>query len=188
MVDTTSIFKDLQGFHLPPIDKWQPEHCVDFDIVIDANGKWFHEGALMKRRRLVKLFASVLRREQDGHYYLVTPPTKYRISVEDVPFIIVEMHVEHALKEGQKVYFRTNMDDQVLLSETHPISMRALPESYANSDNKHLVPYVYVRQGLLARLSRNVLFQLADYLDLSSKQQNQYKLTSQGHDFYLQVN
>lgn len=81
----------------PPLDRWQPALCGDIDIVIDRQGCWFHQGQPIKRQSLVNLFASILRREQDGDYYLVTPVEKWRIRVEDAALIVVDMDVVQAV-------------------------------------------------------------------------------------------
>jgi hypothetical protein len=132
----------------------QPEPQV-FDIRIAADGNWFHEGGLIGRLPLVKLFASVLRRESDGSYWLVTPVERGRIVVEDAPFIVTKMNVA-GTGASQIIRFVTNVDDVVTLSAEHPLVMRG----HANGDDVR--PYVEIRRGLDACLSRPVFYELAN--------------------------
>ena len=101
--------------------------CGDIDIRIAGDGTWFHEGCPIGRLPLVKLFASVLRREDDD-YWLVTPVEKARIAVDDVPFIAVEMEAEGD-GEAQCLRFRTNLDEWVSAGAAHPLAFRSLPGS-----------------------------------------------------------
>ena len=129
-----------------------------FDIHIASDGSWYHEGGLIGRPALVKLFASVLRREADGSFWLVTPVERGTITVEDAPFIVTSMEVEGDGEE-QQVRFRTNVEDDVVLGPDHPLQMRADPAAPGNRDGWR--PYVVVRDGLEARLSRPVFYELA---------------------------
>ena len=136
----------------------RPLHfCGDIDIRIAADGTWYHEGGPIGRLPLVKLFASVLRRDEVGDYWLVTPVERARIRVEDVPFIAVEMTVEGE-GEAQQIRFRTNLDDEVTAGPDHPIAFRMRP------DQPEKAPYVLVRGGMEARLARAVYYDLAAYL------------------------
>ena len=136
----------LRGLHQP-----EPQ---EFDIRIMADGSWYHEGGIIGRPALVKLFASVLRREPDGSFWLVTPVERGRITVDDAPFIVTAMTVTgHGTH--QNISFTTNVDDQITLSATHPLMMR----NHAAGDDVR--PYVMVRDGLEACLSRPVFYELA---------------------------
>ncbi len=116
------------------------------DFRIDANGQWYHDGALIKRARLAKLFADrALKIDEDGRYWLSTPFEKYSVVVEDVPFIVVE----YMLDDGV-VHLRTNMDEIVVLSKGSVWELR---------DG---VPYVEVRDGLFAKVARNVFYQMVE--------------------------
>ena len=126
-----------------------------FDIRIAADGTWFHEGRAIRRKRLVKLFASVLKRDESGDYWLETPVEKGRIVVEDAPFTAVE--VEESLRHGRKVLsFRTNLDDWVEAGEDHPIHVTV------NQETGEPRPYVSVRNGLDALILRPVYYRLAE--------------------------
>lgn len=127
--------------------------CGDIGLKIARDGTWFYEGTPIGRKPLVKLFATVLRREKDG-FYLVTPVEKVPIEVEGEPFIAVGMTREG---EGpdQTLTFQTNVDDVVTAGPSHRIGFRDL-----EADGK--APYVEVRDGLTARLSRSVYYELAE--------------------------
>lgn len=128
----------------------------EFDIRIAADGSWYHEGGLIGRPALVKLFSTALRREADGSYWLVTPVERGRIEVEDAPFIITSVDIEGG-GETQQLRFRTNVDDEVLLGAEHLLVMRPI----AGDDEGDLRPYVTVRDGLEALVARPVFYELA---------------------------
>ena len=127
----------------------------EFDIRIAADGSWYHEGGLIGRPALVKLFSSVLRREVDGSYWLVTPVERGRIDVEDAPFVITSVEIEGP-GQDQQIRFVTNVDDAVLLGAEHPLVMRPA----AGADD--LRPYVSIRNGLEALVARPVFYELAE--------------------------
>ena len=129
-----------------------------FDIRIASDGNWFHEGGLIGRPALVKLFATVLRREADGSYWLVTPAELGTITVDDVPFIVVAMQREGEGKQ-QRIRFHTNVDDTFLLGPDNPLQMRA-QHTELDVDEDGLRPYVLVRDNLQARLTRPVFYEL----------------------------
>ena len=135
----------------------QPE-AQRFDIRIASDGNWFHEGGLIGRPALVKLFATVLRREPDGSYWLVTPAERGTITVDDVPFIVVAMQCEGDGKQ-QQIRFHTNVEDTFLLGPDHPLQMRGQHTERA-VDEDGLRPYVLVRDNLQARLARPVFYEL----------------------------
>ena len=133
----------------------------EFDIRIATDGSWYHEGGLIGRPALVKLFASVLRREADGSYWLVTPVERGRIDVDDVPFIIIAAECEGD-GEDQVIRLRSNVDDDIILGAAHQLVMRSPP------DGDDLRPYVTVRPGidgrlgLEGRIARPVFYELAE--------------------------
>lgn len=132
-----------------PVDQWDPPLCGHSGMVIEPSGRWLHEGRPIDRPELVRLFASILRREADGSFVLVTPGEKLTIDVVDAPFVAVEMAVEG---EGpqRRIAFRLNSGDVVVAGPDHPLHMR---------DGR---PYLLVRRGLEARLERSVWFELAE--------------------------
>ncbi len=137
----------------PGIPQFPPDG--DFDIRIARDGTWFHEGAPITRKPLVKLFASVLRRDAQGQYWLQTPVEKGRILVEETPFVAVELSVK-GKGRGQRLGFRTNLDDWVEAGPDHPLRVFEGRETAGPS------PYILVREGLEARILRPVYYQLAD--------------------------
>ena len=132
-----------------------PDSCGDFSIRIGHDGTWYYHESPIRRLPLCRLFASVLRREADGTYWLVTPAERGRITVDDVPFIAVELNVKG---EGRNriLTFRTNLDDTAEAGESHPIRIVTLA---ATGEPR---PYVTIRPGLDARLARSVFYQLVD--------------------------
>jgi len=137
------------GKGLPPVHLWNPPDCGDIDMRIATDGTWFYQKSPIGRAALVRLFASVLKREGD-RYVLVTPVEKCGIAVDDVPFLAVEMQVEAAA--GQVLHFRTNVDDWVACGPEH--ALRFDPEPATGG----LKPYLHVRRGLWARLTRALFY------------------------------
>jgi hypothetical protein len=140
---------------LPPVHLWNPPFCGDLDMRIAGDGTWFYLGTPIGRLPLVKLFASVLKRE--GHrYFLVTPVEKCGIRVDDAPFLAVEMQVERAGTPDQILRFRTNVDDWVVCSAEHALRFVTDPAT------EGLKPYLHVRRDLWAKVSRPVLYDLVE--------------------------
>jgi len=137
-----------------PASKRPPLHWGDLEMRIAHDGTWFYRGSPINRLALVKLFASVLRREADGGYWLVTPAERGRIEVEDAPFLAVALMVEG---EGryQKLIFRTNLDEFVTAGLDNPLRVGTT----ANGEPR---PYILVRDRLDARLARPVFYELVD--------------------------
>jgi hypothetical protein len=138
----------------PPVERWNPPFCGDLDMRIAADGTWFYLKTPIGRPALVKLFASVLKREGD-HYFLVTPVEKCGIRVDDAPFIAVELNVERA-DGGQVLNFRTNVDDWVACGQQH--KLRFEPEARTGG----LKPYLHVRRDLWAKVTRALFFDLVE--------------------------
>jgi hypothetical protein len=141
----------------PLSDKPPPVDHGDLDMRIARDGTWFYRGSPIARQPLVKLFASVLRREADGSYWLVTPVERGRIAVEDAPFLAVEVSSEGSGRD-RKLSFRTNLDEIVAAGPAHPLRV----ETAANGEPE---PYLLVRPGLEARLNRPVFYELVDLAD-----------------------
>lgn len=139
---------------LPPVEKWNPPFCGDIDMEIRADGTWFYMGTPIGRAPLVRLFSTVLRRDEDGKTFLVTPVEKVGIRVIDAPFLAVEMAAtENAT--GPLLTFRTNVGDVVEVGEEHPLRFEIEPKTGG------LKPYVHVRGRLEALLSRPLMYDLA---------------------------
>lgn len=137
----------------PPVETWNPEFCGDIDMRIARDGTWHYMGSPIGRPPMVRLFASILRRDADGRYYLVTPVEKVGITVEDAPFLAVEMTVTGEGRD-QVLRFRTNVDDEVEAGAEHPIRVETDPETGAPA------PYVRVRGRLDALIARSVYYDL----------------------------
>ena len=152
-----SLFDHIEPFRDQPLDKWHPKKCVDIDIRIDDRGIWHYQGSPITRHRIAKLFATVLRKE-DEDFFLITPPVKYRIRVDDAPFNAVELQ-NKGEDENLELFLRTNMDDVIRIDEDHPLSL----EQRENSQSD--LPYVTVRDGLMARILRPVYYQMAEFLE-----------------------
>jgi hypothetical protein len=135
---------------LPPVEKWTPSHCGDSEMRIGRDGTWYHEGSPIGRPAMVRLFSTILRREPDGRFVLVTPVEKLDIEVEDAPFVAVELRSEG---EGRtrNLAFRLNTGDLVVAGPDHRLRFEAGPH-----------PYLEVRGGLDALVARPVYYELAE--------------------------
>ncbi|MBP2548850.1 hypothetical protein J2858_001766 [Neorhizobium galegae] len=140
---------------LPPVERWNPPFCGDIDMEIRADGRWFYMGTPIGRPALVRLFSTVLRKDEDGHTYLVTPVEKVRIKVEDAHFLGVEMTAGER-DGGPVLTLRTNVGDVVEVGSEH--RLRFLIEG----EHRQLKPYVLVRGRLDALLSRAVMYELIE--------------------------
>ncbi|SHF14129.1 hypothetical protein SAMN02745157_1741 [Kaistia soli DSM 19436] len=145
----------LTDFRPAPVERWNPAHCGRIDIIIDRNGDWHHEGGRIERAALVRLFATVLRREADGTYVLVTPHEKLMITVEDAPFLAIDL-VEDDRSRPPALVFATNIGEAVRLDCDHPLRVAG------GGPDAPFIPYLTVRAGLEARLTRAVAADLAD--------------------------
>jgi uncharacterized protein len=139
---------------LPPVHLWDPPFCGDLDMRIAADGTWYYLKTPIGRPALVKLFASVLKREGD-RYFLVTPVEKCGIAVDDAPFLAVEMRPEES-GGVRTLHFRTNVDDWVACGPGH--ALRFEPEP----DTGGLKPYLHVRRDLWAKVTRALFFDLVE--------------------------
>ncbi len=135
------------GRALPPVHLWTPPLSGVMDLTICRDGRWVHEGREITREGLVRLFASILKREGDDHF-LVTPVEKWQITVEDAPFVVVDLEAT-GMSRAQEVRFTTNLGDSARIDADHPLRMGAQG-----------VPYVTLRRGLDARLDRKSFYRL----------------------------
>ncbi|MCF6320764.1 MAG: DUF1285 domain-containing protein [Rhizobiaceae bacterium] len=139
-----------------PVEKWEPEFCGDLDMEIRRDGTWFYMGTPIGRQALVNLFATVLRKDEDGKTYLVTPVEKIGIRVEDAHFVAVEMNAHE--EDGQQVLtFRTNIGELVEAGKHNPLRF----EKVAKNDG--VKPYLLVRGRLEALLARPVMYELISH-------------------------
>jgi hypothetical protein len=139
---------------VPPVHLWNPPFCGDLDMRIAGDGTWFYLGTPIGRPALVKLFASVLKREGEK-YFLVTPVEKCGIRVDDAPFLAVEMKVEEG-PAGRALHFRTNVEDWVACGPGHALRFEQEPNSGG------LKPYLHVRRDLWAKVTRTLFFDLVE--------------------------
>jgi hypothetical protein len=138
---------------LPPVSQWQPERCSDSGMRIARDGTWYHDGAPIRRPAMVRLFATILRHEEDGGFALVTPVERLSIEVEDAPFVAVEVRSEGEGR-SRRLAFRLNTDDIVVANEMHGLRIAM------QDDGPH--PYLHVRDRLEARIARPVYYELAE--------------------------
>ena len=139
----------------PPVESWDPPYCGDIGMAVRADGTWTYQGSPIGRAGLVKLFASVLRRDADGRHYLVTPAEKVDVAVEDAPFLAVEMQVD-GVGPDQRLTFRTNVDDIVVCGADRPMRFEV------ERGGEGLKPYVRVRGRLEALVTRAVYYDLVE--------------------------
>ena len=163
---------------LPPVERWNPPFCGDIDMRIGADGTWFYQKTPIGRPALVKLFASVLKREGDK-YFLVTPVEKVGIVVDDVPFLAVEMHVSDD-NTGRILQFRTNVDDWISAGRGHALRFEPQPKTGG------LKPYLHVRRDLWAKVTRALFYDLVgmgEERDVDGK--TMFGVLSQGEFFAM---
>ena len=169
-----------EGRSIPPLEKWHPDNIADMDLVIKANGKWWHEGGEMTRESLVSLFATILWKEEHNgvtEYFLKTPVQKIRIQVEDAPLLINDVGI---VQEGSNSWleFTTTTGDVVRLDDEHPITLKAYHSSDKEEIEMQVRPYMPVRNGLTALIGRNTFYHLTEIGELT-EQNGQAILTLQ---------
>jgi hypothetical protein len=138
---------------LPPVERWNPQHCGDSEMRIARDGTWYHQGSPIGRPAMVRLFSTILRREPDGSFVLVTPVEKLSIEVEDAPFVAVELRTDGE-GESRSLAFRLNTGDVVMAGPNNPLRFEA------GDEGPH--PYLLVRHGLEALIARPVYYELAN--------------------------
>ena len=173
-----------EGRAIPPLENWHPEQTTDMDLVIKANGEWWHEGGHMTRESLVSLFATILWKEENNgtvEYFLKTPAQKLRIQVEDAPLLINDVGI---VNEGNESWleFTTTTGDIVRLDDKHPITLRSYiakdKENFTENNSqeqasqhsesaRQIRPYILVRHGLTALIGRNTFYHLTEIGELT---------------------
>ena len=143
---------------LPPVERWNPDHCGSSGMRIARDGTWYHEGSPIGRQAMVRLFSTILRREPDGSFVLVTPVEKLDIEVEEAPFVAVELRSEGE-GERRNLAFRLNTGDAVVAGPDHPLRFE-LPQGQDGEEGPR--PYLLVRPGLEALIARPVYYELAE--------------------------
>lgn len=152
-ISIADLQKLIDERRLPPVDKWNPEHCGHSEMRIARDGTWYHQGSPIRRPAMVRLFSTVLRREPDGRHVLVTPVEKLEIDVETTAFRATEMQTEGSGRD-RTVAFRLDSGDAIIAGDVNPIRIVETPEGPS--------PRVEVRHGLEAELSRGIYYELAE--------------------------
>lgn len=143
-----------RNFEHPPLHLWHPPLSGAIDIRIAADGRWFHEGGEIRRDALVRLFASILRCEEDGEYYLVTPVEKWRIVVEKHPLMVVRVDGT-GVGRNERLIATLNTGSEIVIGADHPLSL----------DPELQVPVLEASNGLTALFNRNAWYHLVDLAD-----------------------
>jgi hypothetical protein len=170
-----SIEKQVSGernYDAPPLQLWHPELSGDIDIQIKADGSWYHEGAKISREAIVQLFASILRREDDGGYYLVTPGEKWRIAVDVHPLLVTDVNWGEGDKEGT-VQATLNTGKKVDIDQQHPLFLEP------DMDN---IAAIKLPHGLAALFSRNAWYRL---VEMAEHRQDHVVVVSGGQSYIL---
>jgi hypothetical protein len=196
-----------EGRAIPPLEKWHPEDITDMDLVIKANGEWWHEGGQMTRESLVSLFATILWKEENNgatEYFLKTPVQKIRIQVEDAPLLINDVGIVHE-DNMSWLEFTTTTGDVVRLDNEHRIILKAYnPENSVKADRVNnpigiepnpnvandtpVRPYMPVRNGLTALIGRNTFYHLTEIGELTEHNgETILTLQSGGHSYSLSM-
>jgi hypothetical protein len=177
--DLAALAAQVQDQKLPPVERWNPPLSGDMDMRIARDGIWFHEGKPIERERLARLFSTILRCDEDGNHYLVTPVEKWRIQVDDAPFVAVLLDVT-GQGEEQALHFTTNLGDRVTAGPEHPIQVE-----YRSAGGEPS-PYVQVRGRLRALISRSVFLELIELgTERQVDEQRLFGVCSQGVFFSL---
>lgn len=161
---------------LPPVDKWNPEYCADIGLEIRKDGSWWHQGTKFHRQKLVDLFSTILRKDDDGSIYLVTPYEKVIVHVEDAPFLGVRLDCAMDDDGRQVLVVTTNLGETVEVSEDHPLRVETDPETLEPA------PYVLIRGRLEAKLTRAAFYELAG---LAEEKDGKMWVSSHGADFEI---
>jgi hypothetical protein len=140
---------------LPPVELWDPPFCGDIGLEIKRNGQWFYQNSPIGRKKLARLFSTILKKEGDD-YFLVTPVEKVSVKVDDVPFVITLWNAT-----GNGIEVETQTQDRCLLSAKHPVELRFDKEHGAQ------IPYVNIRRNLWARVHQNVYYQWAELANIN---------------------
>ncbi len=173
----SDFYRRFEGANAPRdfdgVEVWAPEFSGDIDIVIDAGGRWFHEGEKIKRKSLIELFAKLLRKEADGAYYLVTPVEKWRIQVHEHP-LQIESVSRNAVAGGFDIEAYANDGKTYPLSIAYPLEFEAGLSG----------AFVHLPRGLTAKLSRNAWYHLCEWVE---HEEDRVTLTSHATSFSYHV-
>tara|TARA_B100000586_G_scaffold168594_1_gene122984 strand:- start:142 stop:615 length:474 start_codon:yes stop_codon:yes gene_type:complete len=146
-----------------------------FPIKIKSNGEWLYQNNLIKKKALIKLFSSVLVADEKGDFYLETPAEKGKIEVEDSPFVI-KTFVIKGLNKNQEIIFKTNIDEEIILSKKNPLFYKEYKENF--------IPYIVIRKNINAKILRSVYYQLINKF-INKNTKKKLKIKSKGYEFTL---
>ncbi|MEO0465109.1 MAG: DUF1285 domain-containing protein [Pseudomonadota bacterium] len=163
---------------LPPVHLWNPTHCGDIGMEIRSDGSWWHEGTRIGREKLVRLFSTILRKDEDGETYLVTPYEKVIVRVEDAPFLAVRVDRAREVGPDQALVFTTNLGDSAVAGPGTPLRVETDPGTGEPS------PYILIRGRLEAKLTRPTFYELADMAVPNPDGSNSLGVWSRG-EFYV---
>lgn len=168
---------------MPPVEKWNPKYCGEMDLVIRANGEWWNEGVRMTREPLIKLYSTVLWREEDqdgDRYYLKTPAEKIQIQVEDAPLLVVDVA---QVEDAGQIFIRctTKTGDVVIADAEHPIEMRIFHQNGVDE----IRPYIRIRRNLDALIHRNAFYHLISWSDLRSTDAGEAMVLQSGPEHFV---
>ena len=151
-MDLNQLKKILNAQNQAPVEKWHPENCGEMDLLIKNDGSWWYMGSKINRKPLVKLFSTVLKKENND-YFLVTPVEKIKIQVEDVPFKIINLQQLTDKKYLHPlIVMQNNVEELIPLNSEHPLEIKQDSKGYP-------LPYITVRKNLKAKLSRAVFYE-----------------------------
>ena len=168
---------------IPPVEKWNPKYCGEMNLVIRANGEWWNEGVRMTREPLIKLYSTVLWREEDqdgDRYYLKTPAEKIQIQVEDAPLLVVDVA---QVEDAGQIFIRctTKTGDVVIASAEHPIEMRIFTQNGVDE----IRPYIRIRRNLDALIHRNAFYHLVSWSDLQPMDTGEAMVLTSGREQFV---
>ncbi len=168
---------------MPPVEKWNPKYCGEMNLVIRANGEWWNEGVRMTREPLIKLYSTVLWREEDqagDRYYLKTPAEKIQIQVEDAPLLVVDVA---QVEDAGQIFIRctTKTGDVVIADAEHPIEMRTFHQNGVDE----IRPYIRIRRNLDALIHRNAFYHLISWSDLRSTDAGEAMVLQSGSEQFV---
>ncbi|MDA0361821.1 MAG: DUF1285 domain-containing protein [Proteobacteria bacterium] len=164
--------KGISRDSVAPMDKWDPPFCGDIDMRIARDGTWFYLGTPIGRPELVKLFSSIIRKD-DNNYFLVTPVEKVGIQVDDAPFIAVDFN-----KKQNYLEFETNVGDIVVAGKDHPI--RVTLDTHSGEPS----PYILIRKNLEALIDRKSFYRLVDIGECQNVGENEWFGVSSNDIFF----
>lgn len=164
-----------RNFDSPPLHLWDPPLSGDIDIRIDKEGRWIHEGDEIKRDSIVRVFASILRREDDSEYYLVTPGEKWRIQVEALPLIVIDIDRQELDGSGAVIEATLNTGKKVSIGLEHELYLEKAHDNIAAIRLDH---------GLSALFARSAWYRL---VEMSEEQQGRACIVSAGEVYPLEA-